>query len=165
MTSSSWNQFINQFLLEFGWIDWKVDVSMLRKKKKKTQIQRKIWKLQTTESQKVSSSICLLGAQFPLQVRIKGFILTISFQNGFFRQTKCKLSRVPNIPNYCSSYKTLPSLKLFLDLAWMLQPNDPWVQPVLTVLSGPAGRNCDRRQEIGTGKGTNSIVCVPGAWE
>lgn len=160
MTSSSWNQFINQFLLEFGWIDWKVDVSMLGKKK-----QREIWKLQTTGSQKVSSSICLLGAQFPFQVRIKGFILRISFQNGFFRQTKCKLSRVPNIPNYCSSYKTLSSLKLFLDLAWMLQPNDSWVQPVLTVLSGPAGRNCDRRRETGTGKGTNSIVRVLGGWE
>lgn len=84
---------------------------------------------------------------------------------AFFRRTKCKLSRVPNTPNYCSSYKTLSSLKLFLDLAWMLQPNDSWVQPVLTALSGPAGRNCDRRREIGTGKGTNSIVCVLGGWE
>lgn len=30
MTSSSWNQFINQFLLEFGRIDWKVYLSMLK---------------------------------------------------------------------------------------------------------------------------------------
>lgn len=35
MTSSSWNQFINQFLLEFGWIDWKVDLSMLQLIEKK----------------------------------------------------------------------------------------------------------------------------------
>lgn len=115
------------------WVNWLESRREHVGKKKKKQIQRKIWKLQTTGSQKVSSSICLLGAQFPFQVRIKGFILTLSFQNDFFRQTKCKLSRVPNIPNYCSSYKTLSSLKLFLDLAWMLQPNDSWVQPVLTV--------------------------------
>lgn len=113
----------------------------------------------------VSSSIYLLGAQFPFQVGVKGFILTISFQNGFFRQTKCKLSRVPNIPNYCSTYKTLSSSKLFLDLAWMLQPNGSWVQAVLTVLLGPAGRSCDRRREVGTGKGTNSILCVLGGRE
>lgn len=39
MTSSSWNQFINQFLLEFGRIDWKVYLSMLKsieKSEKKT---------------------------------------------------------------------------------------------------------------------------------
>lgn len=123
MTSSSWNQFINQFLLEFGWIDWKVDLSMLQSIEKK-KYKWKIWKLETTRSQKVSYSTCLLKAQFTFKVRIKWFILTTDFQNGFFRQTKCKLLRVPNITNYCSSYKILSSLKLFLDLARMLQQND-----------------------------------------
>lgn len=43
MTSSSWNQFINQFLLEFGRIDWEVYLSMLKsieKSEKKNPIRK-----------------------------------------------------------------------------------------------------------------------------
>lgn len=120
MTSSSWNQFINQFLLEFGWIDWKVDLSMLQLIENKTQMTN----LKTTNRGKAEScGICLLEAQFTLKVRMKGFILTPYFQNGFFRQTKCRVWRVPNITSYCSSGKILSSLRLFWDLVWMLQWN------------------------------------------
>lgn len=53
MTSSSWNQFINQFLLEFGRIDWKVYLSMLKsiEKSEKKKPNKKIKILIETQNQ------------------------------------------------------------------------------------------------------------------
>lgn len=106
MTSSSWNQFINQFLLEFGRIDWKVDLSMLPSTEK-TNTNEKSENHKPPEAGK--SAAVFVCWKLTSEVRIKGFILTPYSQDGFFRQTKCKL-RVPNITNYCSSCKALSSL-------------------------------------------------------
>lgn len=53
MTSSSWNQFINQFLLEFGRIDWEVYLSMLKsiEKSEKKKPNKKIEILIETQNQ------------------------------------------------------------------------------------------------------------------
>lgn len=53
MTSSSWNQFINQFLLEFGRIDWEVYLSMLKsiEKSEKKKPNKKIKILIETQNQ------------------------------------------------------------------------------------------------------------------